>query len=618
MLVRLSLTVFIVETGLLASEPSAFAEQLPNVLRKRAFLVGVSKYHKDGLEDLKYGAKDAENLATVLEFLGFEVKLLIGDQATQVAIRKEFVDFMKIAQEQTRKQDLVLVFFSGHGVQQQVTEATGKKAEAPFFCACDSRIDQPASMIPINWVMEELKKSSCSNNLLLVDACRSNPARGGVRSLDGSTVRELPAKLSVLFSSGPNQRAYESAQADVKQGVFTHVLLQGLRGEAATEDGEIIWLDLVAYVSRNVPKEVVKLAGNGLEQRPNYFGNQVSTIVLGKTSRAEKNDSASTGSPRPTGNVGQRWGTPKGQPPSVLLKDGFTAAELESVSQAWADHLQVRVNDRTKSGNHQLCLVPPGVFKMGASQVHISKPFFVGVYEVNRYQFKEFVEAAGYRTDAEYDGRGGTTVVNGRDLQQRPDITWKNPGFEQGPTHPVVQVSWNDAVAYCQWLTVVSQLRGELPPDWGFRLLTEAEWEYACRAGYAGSFSFGDDPEELITHGNVADLSYDRVITGPAHKSLKGSDGFVFTAPIGKYQANRFGLHDMHGNVSEWCSDRCSIAKISNANESERNEVDSPRVLRGGSWDSDASECTSNFHDCVEPSYRDAAIGFRIALTPIK
>jgi sulfatase modifying factor 1 len=430
-------------------------------------------------------------------------------------------------------------------------------------------------------------------------------------------VRELPAKLNVLFSSGPNQRAYESVLPEVQQGVFSYVLLRGLSGEAATEENEIVWLDLVAYVSRNVPKEVVRLAGKGLEQRPNYFGNQVATIVIGKTTKAKPSGGASTSKPRPAGDSGQfAWGTPKGQPPSGLLKDGFTAAELASVSEAWAEHLHVRVTDRTKLGNHQLRLIPPGEFQMGSSQVRITRPFFVGVYEVTRRQFKEFAESTGYRTEAEVDGLGGITLVDGRDIEQRADITWENPGFEQGPTHPVVQLSWNDAVAYCQWLTEVSQLRGELPTDWEFRLLTETEWEYACRAGYSGSYSFGVEPEELVRHGNVADASYDRVITSPSYEKLERSDGFVFTAPVGKYLPNRFGLYDLHGNVFEWCLDQRRINPISSVHDSRGKEAESFRVLRGGSWDSDAIECRSAYRDeAAEPSYRDATIGFRIALS---
>jgi hypothetical protein len=135
-------------------------------------------------------------------------------------------------------------------------------------------------MVSLNWVMEQLKQSGSSNNLLIVDACRNNFDRSS-RSLDGSTVRELPAKLSVLFSSSPGQRAYESSMPEVPQGVFTHALLEGLRGKAANEAGEIRWLGLANYVIERVPSEAERLAGQGVAQRPNLIISSGPPIVLG-------------------------------------------------------------------------------------------------------------------------------------------------------------------------------------------------------------------------------------------------------------------------------------------------------------------------------------------------
>jgi formylglycine-generating enzyme required for sulfatase activity len=122
-------------------------------------------------------------------------------------------------------------------------------------------------------------------------------------------------------------------------------------------------------------------------------------------------------------------------------------------------------------------------------RVRITGPFYLGQYEVTRGQFADFVKDQGYKTDAETDGEGGwgwndsTQKFEGRD----PQYNWKNTGFAQTDSHPVVNVTWNDAVKFCEWL---SRKEGAI-----YRLPTEAEWEYACRAGTMTLYQNGDDPE---------------------------------------------------------------------------------------------------------------------------
>ena len=129
-----------------------------------------------------------------------------------------------------------------------------------------------------------------------------------------------------------------------------------------------------------------------------------------------------------------------------------------------------------------------------------------------------------------------------------PTYSWRNPGFEQTDEHPVLNVSWNDAMAFCGWLSRTEKVI--------YRLPTEAEWEYACRAGTTSLYGSSNDPESLVKVGNLWDktlltkypdfLEFWR-FKAPSY--FKASDGYVHTAPVGQFQPNAFGLYDMLGNV---------------------------------------------------------------------
>jgi formylglycine-generating enzyme required for sulfatase activity len=200
----------------------------------------------------------------------------------------------------------------------------------------------------------------------------------------------------------------------------------------------------------------------------------------------------------------------------------------------------------TNSIGMKLTLIPSGEFLMGSPdsdkdahesekpqhRVRITRPFYLGVYEVTRGQFRRFVDETGYQTQSERDGE--------------EDYSWRKPGFDQSDDHPVVQVSWKDAVEFATWL---SRKEGRT-----YRLPTEAEWEYACRAGTTTRYSNGEDTITLALMGNVADGTLKERFPNWG-RVIKARDGFVNTAPVGRFRPNRFGLFDMHGNVYEWCSD---------------------------------------------------------------
>ena len=163
---------------------------------------------------------------------------------------------------------------------------------------------------------------------------------------------------------------------------------------------------------------------------------------------------------------------------------------------------------------------------------------------------------------------------------------WRNAGFEQTDEHPVVNVTWNDAVAFCKWL---SRKKGN-----SYRLPTEAEWEYACCAGTATRYYSGDDPETLAKVGNVADAAVKAKFPNSKFGTIKASDGCVFTAALGSFQPNAFGLYDMHGNAWQWCADWFGEYHAGMPRDDPTGPVSGlSRVLRGGSWLRPADEARS-------------------------
>ncbi len=296
----------------------------------------------------------------------------------------------------------------------------------------------------------------------------------------------------------------------------------------------------------------------------------------------------------------------------ALLSDSATGA---TTAAGGADQVS---SDPLADGGEgpQMISLSTGSFWMGSSQdeagragdegprhqAKITKPFAISRYEITVAEFRRFADSTGYRTDAELDG-GCFYFAGG--WQPAPDKDWRAPpGFDQEPNHPVVCVSFNDAMAYVRWL---AQQTGH-----PYRLPTEAEWEYAARAGSDSSRPWGDDPDKACAVANVADRTLKQHHPGdwPEHDC---SDGYAYTAPVGSFGANAFGLHDIIGNVWEWtCSgysdhysgveEQCTVAVQS-----------VPRVFRGGSWYNFPAWARSATRSAFAPGFRAAILGFRVA-----
>ncbi len=184
---------------------------------------------------------------------------------------------------------------------------------------------------------------------------------------------------------------------------------------------------------------------------------------------------------------------------------------------------------------------------------------------------------------------------------------WRNPSFAQGDDHPVVCVSHNDTVAFLGWLN-----EQETEKKRGYRLPTEAQWEYACRAGTGGIYGADDDPESLVRIANVPDASYKKVF--PNSTCIRGDDGFVYTAPVGSFEPNAWHLYDMIGNVCEWCDDWFDpkFYQSSPREDPHNTAPASFRVIRGGSWCVDPGVCRPAFRSRRArrrlPGYHDPGV----------
>ncbi|MFT3848480.1 MAG: formylglycine-generating enzyme family protein [Propionivibrio sp.] len=249
-------------------------------------------------------------------------------------------------------------------------------------------------------------------------------------------------------------------------------------------------------------------------------------------------------------------------------------------------------------------------------RVRITRDFFLGQTEVTVGQFRRFVEQSGYVVESERDGTGGygynrdydpAKSARGDAFEGRsPKYSWRNPGFAQTEDHPVTNITWNDAVAMAGWLSEQEGVR--------YRLPTEAEWEYACRAGTRTRYSSGDDPRSLLIAANVFDT--DSAANWEKWKgyALPGRDGYAFTAPVASFMPNAFGLYDMHGNVWEWTADwhgEDYYAK-SPIDDPQGPETGKVRVRRGGSWHTWPFYARSAFRNWNTPQTRYTLVGFRL------
>jgi formylglycine-generating enzyme required for sulfatase activity len=252
----------------------------------------------------------------------------------------------------------------------------------------------------------------------------------------------------------------------------------------------------------------------------------------------------------------------------MLIGIPFDAEKAKSLRTEWAKSFGVEA-EITNSIGIKLAFIPGGRFEMGANgskhRITLSKPFYIGVTEVTMGQYRKF----------------------------KPDHTVKDADEEFNKDDvPAALVSWSDAQAFCKWL---SEQPAEKEAGRVYALPTEAQWEWAARAGTATTRYFGD------TDKGQADYSWFNVTYTPNPKHETKGRG---RQPVAKLKPNAWGLYDMLGNVWEWCDDRRGDPLTGESRDP---------VMRGGSWRSGAFHCTAVAHDPGGENLRADNIGFRVA-----
>lgn len=248
-----------------------------------------------------------------------------------------------------------------------------------------------------------------------------------------------------------------------------------------------------------------------------------------------------------------------------------------------------------------MVVVPAGPFWMGSETGRPDErprhrvdldAYQIDTYEVTNARYARFVEAGGYTTPALWSSAGWAWKNR---LHVTQPAHWTNPAWN-GPTQPVVGVSWFEAEAFCRFV--------------GKRLPTEAEWEYACRAGTTTALHLGDVVDSH--QANFNGLS--------PYGAGRGGSFLRRTSPVGEYPANKFGLYDMHGNVMEWCSDWYDAGYYSKSPKEDPTGPESgkERVTRGGSWSNSGKACRSAVRTKLAPEQSHYGLGFRVVMVQRK
>jgi formylglycine-generating enzyme required for sulfatase activity len=571
--------------GSLMGQPAFAAEG-----KRVAFVVGIGTYdHLAPDKQLKNPVNDAEGVSAKLTEIGFQVT-----RAPNLT-RSAFNDKWQNVLDSLTRDDTFVLYFSGHGVQVGGQNYLLPRDIPHIEYGRDEQLKREA--ISLNELLADLSSGDRPHpqtSVVILDACRDNPLiPPGYKS--ASTARGLAGLPEsdgtfVMYAAASNRTALDrlSPSDNAKYSVFTRTLLP-LIGRTDLSIQEL---------SNELKDQVWKLAKSaGREQRPTYYDGVVGRFCLPgcvATSDAGGFRENLTTSVRPALS---KELTGKDGAPMVLISAGsfLMGSTKDEVERAIKDCVEGLGQDQQTCEGWYKPELPQHKVQMDA--------FYFDTYEVTNRRFQQFTRQTGYRTTTEREG-SAFAFVEGKGWEDVKGASWVKP--EAGPTvfdsnraeHPVVAVSWDDAQAYCRWAEK--------------RLPTEAEWEYAARAGTTTTYWWGQGNPRSRLVENIADESAKKLLK-PIMSGY--DDGSVRTAPIGSYEANPWGLYDISGNVREWTADwygeeYYGKSPVRNPTGPSSGQY---RMLRGGSWGDGPVHVRSAARDRDTPTRRDVGVGFRCA-----
>ena len=555
--------------GVVPSERAAGGDSSVRYRRCHAVLVGINRYPNLSSDyQLRYAVRDAEALRDVLVgeygFVPADTRLLTDADATKANILAALADLADTAR--VAPDDAVLFFFAGHGVD------IGDENKEGFILPCDADVDladadNPAQYIRTCISMGDLLKSlrlprcRARHRLLLLDACYSGlllqTRTLTPRPMTPDYVRRFMGleALQVLTAGAAGQPVVE--RPDLGHSPYSFKVIEALRRGGIDRDGDgvILGSELATYVKTQV-------ANLQVAQTPQYAEDGPGDFLL--FHRPEPPVVPPAPTPRPTLiPIPMLRPTPTPIPPTPAPRP----SDLSDLSDG-SD--KGRSYTETHGGlNLEMVWIPGGTFEMGSNDAEAAdneKPvhtveldgFWIGKCEVTQRQYEAWMG--------------------------------KNPSQFQGPDRPVEMVSWDDAMAFCVKLSQATGKQYTLP--------TEAQWEYACRAGSSGNWCFGDDESRL---GDYA---------------WHGGNSHNQTHDVAAMSPNAWGLYDMHGNVAEWCADWLwwyeSRRRVRNPTGPATGQY---RVMRGGACGDRPYQCRSADRGNFKPGNRHLAVGFRLART---
>jgi formylglycine-generating enzyme required for sulfatase activity len=587
-----------------------------------ALVVGVSVYEKRPA--LPQAVNSAKAIASLLKQMGFTVTLVTDPTANQ--LKKALTDMVQGPGREPERG--IIFYYAGYGETQLLPD--GAKVGWIIPRDCPRYLDDPKGFADRAINMNDITAFSVDiqsrHVLMLFDASFSGAAFS-LKSpvLTGITEKSILPVRQYIIAGSEGEYALE-------QGVFTQLLLKSLQGDAdIVPDGYITGSELGVYLENRVRD---KTKG---QQRLQYGESNVPSLANGDF--IIHHSGAAPGIARITVktdpetarvtilNIKQRFSQ------GMELKPGKyhveVAAQGYQPQRTWITlasgddrtidmELKKLGTVKTNSLEMQFVFIDPGTFLMGSADkdarrfqdeqkhtVTLTKGYYLQKTEVTVAQFRRFVTATGYKTDAETTG-GCWKSSPGGGWKKQKESTWKNPGsteatFQHTDQLPVTCVSWNDTESFAAWL---SKKEGKT-----YGLPTEAEWEYACRAGTTTSFAFGQClSSDQANYGGI-----DQMFSDCKSSFLLNRKKPI---PVAGLAANPWGLFDMHGNVAEWCADWYGPYPSHTMTDPKGPSSGTDRVLRGCHWQNTASECRSAKRSSFSPGSASDAIGFRIVLRP--